>query len=1419
MAVLALGWSAAGAEQYTIPLFPAPGASGDLQGVLRIVNDSGETATVQVFAFADDGTRSGPATIALGAMAAEQFDATELQSSNAARGLSGGLGSLSGDVRLSIDSDTPIVLQAFVRASDGTLSAMHDTVRPALTAGGMYRYEILVFNLSTHATQESRLRLINPGTTAAAVTIAGRDNSGTGAGGGDVTLSLPAGRARTLTAEQLEAGGPGLTGTLGAGIGRWRLTVSSDRPLRVVNVGASYTGHWNNLSTTAVRGAAPADLAGFNERFVGQTAVLEVEGGRSSFRIMENGRFSDSVETGAMFATSEGDYDYVGLGPDAGRLTLDYDDGSRCRANLYFSSRARGWFSSHCRDGTRYGGNWFVGEDEDDGGDGGPVETTFGVDMALPGVPTSGLFDPAEVSGGNVRTSGGSTTIDLNDGGYIELNDGARYACVSAGGCEIVDGTVTRGSVTGRAPGSGGGGIDRIPILPAQGRPGDRTYTVGTTIDALTLPQATGGDLPLTYSLSPDVPGLRFDAAARRLSGTPTEAGSYAMSYTATDADGDQYSFYFTIAVRGGEGDDHGDTFDTATSVSSPSTTQGELEEGKEEGDRDYFRVVVATAITLTVETTGRVDTYGTLFDGGRTQLATNDDGGSVNNFQIERQVQAGTYYVEVRGYRPSSTGSYELRVSAADDRRVSGAGDRAALVAIYEATDGANWANNDNWLTDAPLEDWHGVHANPNNPERVAALYLQGNQLKGPLPPELGNLADLQNLWIQDNALTGRIPPELGNLTNLRWLWIDYTGLTGPIPPELGMLSNLEYLYLGYNNLSGPIPPELGALARLRFLDLASNELTGRLPVELGNLNELQELELGYNHLAGQVPPEFRGMANLKELGLANNPQLQGVLPVELSGLAHLKGLIASETSLCAPSDPGFQAWLSRVYKRRVAACDEGEAASAYLVQAVQSRAFPVPLVAGERALLRVFPTASRATDEGIPLVRARFFLDGLETHVETIRGKSAPIPTEVDESSLSKSANATIPGEVVQPGLEMVIDVDPEGTLDPALQVTRRIPETGRLRVDVAALRPFQLTLIPFLWEPKPDSRVLDIVEAMVQDPDKHELLRETRTLLPIEAFALTAHEPVTSSSNGAHELSDETEAIRILEGGRGYYMGTITGERGSWHDGLSDGNSYRTTFAALDGDVARVNYVIAHELGHNLRLDHTPGCDAGGIDGSYPYIEGRIGVWGYDFNSARLVPPRTGDLMSYCSQGWISDYHFTNALRFRLFDEGTALASATRTLLVWGGVSAEGDPWLEPTFLTEAPAVLPRSPGDYRLSGHTGDGGELFSFSFTMSPPAHGDGRASFAFALPVRAGWEDSLASITLTGPGGSVILDDETNRPMTILRNPNSGQVRGILRGVPPPPTQAPTDAEGPRSTAGFEVLFSRGVPGREAWRR
>ena len=201
-----------------------------------------------------------------------------------------------------------------------------------------------------------------------------------------------------------------------------------------------------------------------------------------------------------------------------------------------------------------------------------------------------------------------------------------------------------------------------------------------------------------------------------------------------------------------------------------------------------------------------------------------------------------------------------------------------------------------------------------------------------------------------------------------------------------------------------------------------------------------------------------------------------------------------------------------------------------------------------------------------------------------------------------------------------------------------------------------------------------------------------------------------------------------------------------------------------------------------------------------------------------AGRLVRPSTPDLMSYCGPRWVSDYSFTNALRYRLFDEGPpAAAVAARSLLLWGGISADSVPYLEPAFVIDAPAALPDSAGAYRIAGRSASGGELFSLSFTMPETADGDGSSSFAFVLPVRPGSEGNLATITLFGPDGSVTLDGESDSPMAILRNPRSGQVRGILRDLPPE-TQAARAAA--RSAApGLEVLFSRGIPDAEAWRR
>ena len=81
---------------------------------------------------------------------------------------------------------------------------------------------------------------------------------------------------------------------------------------------------------------------------------------------------------------------------------------------------------------------------------------------------------------------------------------------------------------------------------------------------------------------------------------------------------------------------------------------------------------------------------------------------------------------------------------------------DRVALTEIYYATGGPNWSNNTNWLGDGRLDEWHGVTADASG--RVIELDLGGNGLAGTIPPELGNLVNLQKLILQRNQLSGTI-------------------------------------------------------------------------------------------------------------------------------------------------------------------------------------------------------------------------------------------------------------------------------------------------------------------------------------------------------------------------------------------------------------------------------------------------------------------------------------------------------------------------------------------------------------------------------------------------------------------------------------------------------------------------------------
>ncbi len=735
-------------------------------------------------------------------------------------------------------------------------------------------------------------------------------------------------------------------------------------------------------------------------------------------------------------------------------------------------------------------------------------------------------------------------------------------------------------------------------------------------------------------------------------------------------------------------------------------------------------------------------------------------------------------------------------------------------------------------------------IPAELGNLPLLDVLYLHDNQLKGAIPPELGNLSQLINLRLNRNQLSGQIPPEFENLTAVENIWIDANQLEGEIPPELGNLSSLQVLYAGNNNLSGSIPPELGnlesiveialdvnnlsgpiplELGKLKNINgqinLNENNLSGKIPTELGNLTKLRILRLSHNKLSGSIPPEIGQMHALEWLDLSHNHELIAPVPPTLADLHNLRALETTGTQLCISQDsPLAEPTVARRF--RIPFCNpSAEVSTAYLIQSIQSVQYPVSLIAGKDALLRVFPISAQSTDASIPPVRATLFVDGAEVYTVDIPAQSIPIPTELAyaEASLDRSANIRIPGSVIQPDLEMIVNIDPDGTLDAGLEVVRRIPESGRLTVRVEEMPTLELTMIPFVWQTQPHHKATELVQEMTQDPEGHRLLSETLTLLPVNDITVTAHAPILTSANDGHDIVGDVGAIRVLEGGKGYWMGALSGEAsGPW--GFAWIGGWASYVRLGNVDQSEEALTIAHELGHSMSLWHAPCGVRSVLDRGYPYSNAEIGSWGVDSRSGSdiLIPSTWSDMMSYCVPAWISEYNFYIAMNHRLDQEesGKRVAASTPALLIWGGTDEEGAPYLNPVFAVNAPPSLPNGDGEYRLVGRTADGDVLFLISFNMKSLADTDERrAGFAFAIPASPEWADALAEVELTGPVGSDMINADSNRPILILRERSSGHVRALLRGESATGTSLDAVTAAPLILGtNVDALFSRGLP-------
>ena len=230
-----------GGTDHVLPFFLNARTAGR-QGFVRIVNRSDRAGTVTLTAIDDAGRNAGTETLDLRAHGAVHFNSRDLERGNAAKGLSG-VRAGTGHWRLVLASSIDVQPLAYVRTNDGFVTRIDDVESKLGGAGN--RYIVHFVNPARNRNQRSYLRLVNPGSASTRITISAHDDAGRQRG--PVSLSVPAGHARHVTASDLETG-QGLDGRLGEGSGKWRLTVSATRPVHVMSLLDTPTGHLTNLS-------------------------------------------------------------------------------------------------------------------------------------------------------------------------------------------------------------------------------------------------------------------------------------------------------------------------------------------------------------------------------------------------------------------------------------------------------------------------------------------------------------------------------------------------------------------------------------------------------------------------------------------------------------------------------------------------------------------------------------------------------------------------------------------------------------------------------------------------------------------------------------------------------------------------------------------------------------------------------------------------------------------------------------------------------------------------------------------------------------------------------------------------------------------------------------------------------------------
>lgn len=243
---------------------------------------------------------------------------------------------------------------------------------------------------------------------------------------------------------------------------------------------------------------------------------------------------------------------------------------------------------------------------------------------------------------------------------------------------------------------------------------------------------------------------------------------------------------------------------------------------------------------------------------------------------------------------------------------------DSLALVALFNALDGANWSSipsggkmqgyaggrKDNyypWDLKKPLNAWHGVTLEQVGDEmRVTGLKMPMDGAAGKLSAQLSNLRELKALEFPNAIkISGAFPEDIFRLTKCRQLIIREGGLLDiNVSDRIGEMAALKALYLQGVGMTMESVARLYDVVSLDSLSILTGAIAGELPAGISRLSHLKYLCLNNCSRMSALPDELCRMETLESLFLVGCSELEK-LPEQIGNLKHLKQFSLSAAPL----------------------------------------------------------------------------------------------------------------------------------------------------------------------------------------------------------------------------------------------------------------------------------------------------------------------------------------------------------------------------------------------------------------------------------------------------------------------------------------------------------------------------------------